>query len=280
MSTPAKTRNWTSPIYDPESSTTAPTTASPSSRWTIRRPTPTRYEMMRQLDDAILRGALRRRRARDRAARRRREVLLRRRRTSACSTRSTPSFKYYFCLHANETLLAPRADAQAGDRGAQRPLRRRRPRDRDGVRPAHRAQGRRQDRPARSRARRAARHRRHAAAGAARRQVARDRADGHRQHVLRSTRRCDARAWSTTSSTRRPSDVLAADHRLREAVLPPNKAPMAVGHIKRAVQTGAELPLERRSRSSASCSSCSSRATTPRKASPPTTKSASEFKGQ
>ena len=36
----------------------------------------------------------------------------------------TPRFKYFFCLHANETLNAPRADAQAGDRGAQRALRR------------------------------------------------------------------------------------------------------------------------------------------------------------
>ena len=55
----------------------------------------------------------------------------------------------------------------------------------------------------------------------------------------------------------------------------PNKAPMAVGHIKRSVQTGAELPLKMRSRSNANCNRCSSRAKTPKKASPRTTKSAS-----
>ncbi len=44
------------------------------------------------------------RRARDRADRRGREVLLRRARPSGCSGTPTPDFKYYFCLHANETL--------------------------------------------------------------------------------------------------------------------------------------------------------------------------------
>ena len=91
-----------------------------------------------------------------------------------------PEFKYYFCLHANETLTrleqTPKLViaalnghtvggglevAMAAD-----------------IRIAQ--QGRRQDRPARGHARRAARHRRHAAAGAAGRQGARDRADGDR----------------------------------------------------------------------------------------------------
>ncbi len=47
-----------------------------------------------------------------------------------------------------------------------------------------------------------------------------------------------------------------------------------VGRIKRAVQSGWDLPFESASPSSASCSSCSSRATTRRKASPPTWRSA------
>ena len=49
-----------------------------------------------------------------------------------------PTFKYYFCLHANETAAAPRAHAQVGDRRDQRPLRRRRTRDRYGGRHPHR----------------------------------------------------------------------------------------------------------------------------------------------
>ncbi len=53
--------------------------------------------------------------------------------------KADPTFKYYFCLHANETLHAPRADAQAGDRGAERPHRGRRARDRHGRRHPHRA---------------------------------------------------------------------------------------------------------------------------------------------
>ena len=89
-----------------------------------------------------------------------------------------PTFKYYFCLHANETLnrleqtpklviaalnghtvgggleVAMAADIRIARQGA------------------------REDRPARGGARRAARHRRHAAAGPPRRQGQGDRADG------------------------------------------------------------------------------------------------------
>jgi enoyl-CoA hydratase/carnithine racemase len=46
-----------------------------------------------------------------------------------------PTFKYYFCLHANETLNRLEQTPKLGDRGAQRPHRRRRARDRDGGRP-------------------------------------------------------------------------------------------------------------------------------------------------
>ena len=69
----------------------------------------------------------------------------------------TPRFKYFFCLHANETLLAPGADAQAGDRGAERPLRGRRSRGGAGGRPALGAPGRRQAGAARGEPGRAAR---------------------------------------------------------------------------------------------------------------------------
>ena len=133
-----------------------------------------------------------------------------------------PDFKYYFCLHANETLtrleqtpklviaalnghtvgggleVAMAADIRIAKKDA------------------------RQDRPAGSRARRAARHRRHAAAGAAGRQGPGDRADGDRpadvdgrgedaRHRHRGLGRGGAEraqlrttpSWSTRGSSRR-----------------------------------------------------------------------------
>ena len=95
-----------------------------------------------------------------------------------------PTFKYYFCLHANETAAAAGAHAEAGDRGAERALRGRRAGDCDGGRHPHRAAGRGQDRLAGGESGRAARHRRHAAAVAAGGQEQGHRADGHRQHVF------------------------------------------------------------------------------------------------
>ena len=74
-----------------------------------------------------------------------------------------PTFKYYFCLHANEMLLRLEHTPKLVIAAHQRPLRRRRARDRDGRRHSHRPQGRGQDRLAGSEPRRAARHRRHAA---------------------------------------------------------------------------------------------------------------------
>jgi hypothetical protein len=47
-----------------------------------------------------------------------------------------PRFKYYFCLHANETLSRLEQTPEARDRRPQRPLRGRGPGDRDGRRPA------------------------------------------------------------------------------------------------------------------------------------------------
>ena len=112
-----------------------------------------------------------------------------------------PTFKYYFCLHANETLnrleqtpklviaalnghtvgggleVAMAADIRIARQGA------------------------RQDRHARSGARRAARHRRHAALRAAGRQGEGDRDDGDRRAVL-VRRGARASASSITSGAR------------------------------------------------------------------------------
>ena len=49
------------------------------------------------------------------------------------------TFKYYFCLHANETISRLEQTPKLVHRRAQRPHRRRRPRDRARVRHAHRA---------------------------------------------------------------------------------------------------------------------------------------------
>ncbi len=47
-------------------------------------------------------------------------------------TEVDPTFKYYFCLHANEMLLAAGKHSQAGDCCPERSLRWRRPGDCDG----------------------------------------------------------------------------------------------------------------------------------------------------
>ena len=154
----------------------------------------------------------------------------------------TPEFKYMFCLHANETLArleqTPKLViaalnghcvgggleiAMAAD-----------------IRIARKDAG--KIGPAGSLARRAAGHRRHAAPGAPGRQVPRDRADGHRPD--RQLRAGDGvghrqRLYEGTHDEFREQ---IADY--AKQFCTPNKAPMAVGHIKRSVQTGAELPLQ------------------------------------
>ena len=83
-----------------------------------------------------------------------------------------PTFKYYFCLHANETLNRLEQTPKLVIAALNGTLRGRRARDRDGVRHPHRQAERGQDRPPRGEPGRAPGHRRHAAAGAARRQGA------------------------------------------------------------------------------------------------------------
>ena len=175
-----------------------------------------------------------------RAHRRGREVLLRRRQHQHAADVG-PVLQVLLLPARQRDAEPPRADAQAGHRGAQRPHRRRRPRDRHGRRPAHRPQGRRQGRPARGQPRRPARHRRHAAPRAARRQEPGDRADGHRPaaHLRRGAR---ATASSTRSSRATTSWTRCTPTRAQ--FCPPNKAAKAVGRIKRAVQSGAEVPFE------------------------------------
>ena len=95
-----------------------------------------------------------------------------------------PTFKYYFCLQANEMLLRLEHTPKARHRRHQRPLRRRRPRDRHGRRHPHRPQRRWQNRPARSQPRRPSRHRRYAAPLAHGRKEQSHRTHGHRQHLL------------------------------------------------------------------------------------------------
>ena len=64
------------------------------------------HEMMRELDDGDPRGALRRRRPRDRDHAARARSSSAPAPTSTCCKSADPDFKYYFCLHANETLTA------------------------------------------------------------------------------------------------------------------------------------------------------------------------------
>jgi enoyl-CoA hydratase/carnithine racemase len=178
-----------------------------------------------------------------------------------------PEFKYYFCLHANETLnrleQTPKLVIAAlnGHTSAADSRWRWRPtsgsRGKDGG----------QDRAAGSGARRPAGHRRHAAAGAARRQGARDRVDGGRAPAF--VRRGEGRsASSTTCGTARLDGRRSQEY--AKQFTPPHKASKAVGRIKRAVQSGLEMSLATASRSSASCSSCCSSPTTREKESPRT----------
>ena len=148
-----------------------------------------------------------------------------------------------FCLHANETLSAPRADAEARDRGAQRPLRRRRPGDRDGGRHS------------------ASRARMPGKIGLPEVALGVLPGTGGTQRLARLVGKSRAIELMVTGKTVSFEQALdwgmindlfeGSAHEFREQITDyakqfcsPNKAPMAVGHIKRSVQTGAELPLQ------------------------------------
>src|SRR5881409_3439672 len=133
------------------------------------------FEMMRQLDEAILRARF------DDGAH---VVVLRGHGEKFFSAGANIAPEQHHS--ALQVLLLParqrnaqppRAYAQAHDRCTQRAHRRWRARDRDGVRPPAREGERGEDRPPGGEPRRAARHGRHAAAGAHRGQDARDRDD-------------------------------------------------------------------------------------------------------
>ena len=157
---------------------------------------------------------------------------------------ATPDFKYEFCLHANETLLrlehtpklviaaigghcvgggleiALACDLRIARRGRAASAGFRR--SKLGVLPGTGGTQR---------------------LVAHRRQVARDRADGEGE-LFDYERGARARASSTRSA--RPSPAAFLDEVLAYArsFCAPNRAPRAVGRIKRACQTGAEMPLE------------------------------------
>ena len=116
------------------------------------------YEMMRQLDDGDPRGADGRRACTSIVLRGAGEKFFsagREHRDAQLASRRR--FKYYFCLHANETLNRLEHTPKLVIAALNGHTRGRRPRDRDGGRHPHRAQGGRQDRPARGEPRRAAR---------------------------------------------------------------------------------------------------------------------------
>ena len=203
MSTPAKTRDWTSPDLDhpvvnyraADGIAVIEMDDPPANTYTYAMNAPARR--------GDPQGALRRRRARHRPARQGRPVLLRRREHRHAQRRHA-GLQVLLLPARQRDAAAPRAHAQARDRGAERPHGRRRPRDRDGGGPAHRAQGR--------RARSACRRSRSACCpgtgGTTRlaqdgRQVAR-RSSSWSPATRSPSRRPSSSASSTRSSTRRP----------------------------------------------------------------------------
>ena len=271
MSTPAPTRDWTSPALDrPVINYKAENGIAilemddpPANTYT--------YAMMRQLDEAILRARF------DDDVH---VILLRGKGDKFFSAGAnigmlnavTPGFKYFFCLHANETLLRLEHTPKLVIAALNGHTRGRRARDRSGGGPADRAQGRGQDRPSGSDPRRPPRHRRHGAPGQDGRQVPGDRAHGDGQHVLlRGSARVRDRQPGDRGEPRR---VVAADHATTRASscrrTRLRKRSAGSSAPSRAAGTSRSSP---RSPSNARCSSCCSRARTRRKASPQTRRS-------
>ena len=149
-----------------------------------------------------------------------------------------PTFKYYFCLHANETLNRLEQTPKLVIAALNGHTRRRRPRDRDGGRPAHRAQGRGQGRPARS-ARSAC------CPAPAARSAWRGSSASAKAIELMVTGETFAFEKALRARHRQPDlgdgdddEFIDKIQKYAEQFCPPNKAAKAVGRIKRAVQIG------------------------------------------
>ena len=159
-----------------------------------------------------------------------------------------PTFKYYFCLHANETLNRLEQTPKLGNRGDERPQRRRRTRDRDGrdIRIARKGAGKvglpevtLGVLPGTGGTQRLARLVDKSQG---------DRADGQRRRFR--LRRAPS-SWGSSTRCGRPRRPRSSSARSRctpSNSAHPNKASKAVGRIKRAVQSGA-----RDARSSRAC---------------------------
>jgi enoyl-CoA hydratase len=151
-----------------------------------------------------------------------------------------PRFKYYFCLHANETLNRLEQTPKVVIAAIERPLRRRRAGDRDGGGPADRARRTPGNRPAGDQRSACCPAPAARSAGAADRQV--------RAIELMITGRLisfeEARDLGILTDVLDVDDFDAAIHEYARQFCPPNKASKAAGRIKRAVQSGAEVPFE------------------------------------
>ena len=185
---------------------------------------------------------------------------------------SDPYFKYYFCLHANETLnrleqtpklVIAALEGHTVGGGLEIAM---------AADILHRQEGLRQGRPARGHPRRAPRHRRHPAPRPPRRQEPVDRADGHRP----ADRLRGGAAHRHRQPHLRGRRLRRPDPRVRQAVLPAEQGGQGGRpHQARRCSPAPRCRSRAASPSSASSSSSSSRARTPRKGSTPTSGSAS-----
>ena len=247
----------------------------PISRWTIPPANTYTHEMMRQIDDCVLKARF------DKDV----YVIVIKGEGDKffCAganinmlKSSDPYFKYYFCLHANETLNRLEQTPKLVIAALEGHTRRRRPRDRHGGGHPDRQEEFRQGRPPRGHPRRAPRHRRHPAARPPRRQEPVDRADGHRPPDRLRGGAADRHRQQHLRGRRLPRP----GPRVRQAVLPAEQGGQGGRPDQaRRCSPAPRSPSRAASPSSASCSSSSSRARTPARAWTPTSRSASRSSG-